>query len=130
MNPLNASQSTMCGLAWKRYFKANAAPQCGARSKRTGKPCRASAMPNGRCEGRGGKSTGPRTPEGLERSRRANWNTGSTAINLNLQVKAMVAQQHRRWRARLTTITRELSGPRKTGTRAIAQSRQQIGALY
>jgi hypothetical protein len=30
-------------------------------------------MPNGRCKVHGGKSTGPRTPEGLERSRRANW---------------------------------------------------------
>jgi hypothetical protein len=30
-------------------------------------------MPNGRCKDHGGKSTGPRTPEGLERSRRANW---------------------------------------------------------
>jgi len=30
---------------------ANAAPRCGARlSKRTGKPCRAAAMPNGRCK--------------------------------------------------------------------------------
>jgi hypothetical protein len=48
---------------------ANAAPRCGARSKRTGKPCRAAAMPNGRCKVHGGKSTGPRTPEGLERSR-------------------------------------------------------------
>src|SRR5215471_7687563 len=28
---------------------ANAAPRCGARSKRTGKPCRAAAMPNERC---------------------------------------------------------------------------------
>ena len=55
---------------------ANAAPRCGARSKRTGKPCRAAAMPNGRCKVHGGKSTGPRTPEGLERSRRANWKHG------------------------------------------------------
>ena len=39
--------------------KANAAP----RSKRTGKPCRGAAMPNGRCKLHGGKSTGPRTPE-------------------------------------------------------------------
>jgi hypothetical protein len=50
-------------------LKANAAPRCGARSKRT-------AMPNGRCKLHGGKSTGPRTPEGLERSRRANWKHG------------------------------------------------------
>ena len=55
--------------------RANAAPRCGARSKRTGKPCRAAA-PNGRCKLHGGKSTGPRTPEGLARSRRANWKHG------------------------------------------------------
>jgi hypothetical protein len=35
-----------------------------------------SSMPNGRCKLHGGKSTGPRTPEGLERSRRANWKHG------------------------------------------------------
>ncbi len=29
-------------------------------------------MPNGRCRLHGGKSTGPRTPEGLANSRRAN----------------------------------------------------------
>jgi hypothetical protein len=57
-------------------LRANAAPRCGARSKRTGKPCRGAAMPNGRCKFHGGKSTGPRTPEGLERSRRANWKHG------------------------------------------------------
>src|SRR5262249_42337982 len=42
----------------------------------TGKPCRAAAMPNGRCKVHGGKSTGPRTPEGLERSKRARWKHG------------------------------------------------------
>src|SRR5262249_47242075 len=57
-------------------LKANAAPRCGARSKRTGKPCQGAAMPNGRCKLHGGKSTGRRTPEGLERSRRANWKHG------------------------------------------------------
>jgi hypothetical protein len=31
---------------------------------------------NGRCKVHGGKSTGPRTPEGLERGRRANWKHG------------------------------------------------------
>src|SRR5437763_201077 len=56
--------------------RANAAPRCGARSKRTRKPCLGAAMPNGRCKFHGGKSTGPRTPEGLERSRRANWKHG------------------------------------------------------
>ena len=47
-------------------LKANAAPRCGARSKRTGKPCQGAAMPNGRCKLHGGKRTGPRTMEGLD----------------------------------------------------------------
>ena len=33
-------------------------------------------MPNGRCRVHGGLSTGPRTPQGLERSRRSNWKHG------------------------------------------------------
>ena len=36
----------------------------------------APAMRNGRCRMHGGASTGPRTPEGLARSRRANWKHG------------------------------------------------------
>jgi hypothetical protein len=59
-----------------RLELARAAPRCGAHSKRTGRPCKAPAMPNGRCRMHGGKSTGPRTPEGLERSRKANWKHG------------------------------------------------------
>ena len=33
-------------------------------------------MANGRCRMHGGPSTGPRTPEGRERSRKANWKHG------------------------------------------------------
>lgn len=33
-------------------------------------------MPNDRCRLHGGKSTGPRTAEGLERCRMANWKHG------------------------------------------------------
>jgi hypothetical protein len=43
------------------------APRCGAWSRNTGLPCRQAAMPNGRCRMHGGASTGPRTPEGLQR---------------------------------------------------------------
>ncbi|MFC1765912.1 HGGxSTG domain-containing protein, partial [Planctomycetota bacterium] len=53
----------------------NNAPRCGAMNRR-GTPCMAPAMKNGRCRLHGGKSTGPRTPEGLERSRRANLRHG------------------------------------------------------
>ncbi len=46
------------------------APRCGARTKR-GTTCLAPAMKNGRCRLHGGKSTGPRTQEGLERMRQS-----------------------------------------------------------
>jgi hypothetical protein len=49
--------------------------RCGAETRRRTK-CRAPAMPNGRCRMHGGASTGPRTPEGLARSRKANWKHG------------------------------------------------------
>jgi hypothetical protein len=45
----------------------NLGPRCGAKAHTTGLACRAPAMPNGRCRLHGGKSTGPRTPEGLAR---------------------------------------------------------------
>jgi len=46
------------------------APRCGAKTRR-GTPCQAPAMKNGRCRLHGGKSTGPKTPEGIERIRLA-----------------------------------------------------------
>jgi hypothetical protein len=43
--------------------------QCQARSKRTGKQCRApAAKGKTKCKHHGGASTGPKTPEGKERS--------------------------------------------------------------
>ena len=49
--------------------------RCGAKTRKQ-TPCRAPAMANGRCRMHGGKSTGPRTPKGLERSRKANFKHG------------------------------------------------------
>ncbi len=46
------------------------APRCGARN-RTGLPCKAPAMANGRCRSHGGKSTGPTTQQGLDNLRAA-----------------------------------------------------------
>jgi len=52
------------------------AARCGAKTRR-GTPCMAPAMRDKkRCRLHGGKSTGPRTPEGLARSRKANWKHG------------------------------------------------------
>jgi hypothetical protein len=45
-------------------------PCCGART-RAGAPCGPPGLANGRCRAHGGLSTGPRTPEGLARMRRA-----------------------------------------------------------
>jgi ribosomal protein L32 len=45
---------------------AQAAARCGAKT-RAHTPCKAPAMPNGRCRMHGGASTGPRTAEGLQR---------------------------------------------------------------
>jgi hypothetical protein len=46
------------------------APRCGAKTRK-GAACMAPAMKNGRCRMHGGKSTGPRTTEGLKKSRKA-----------------------------------------------------------
>lgn len=62
---------------WRYALRAaDAAPRCGALRKANGEPCRAPAMRNGRCHKHGGASTGPRTPDGLERCRRAPWKHG------------------------------------------------------
>src|SRR5688572_18786118 len=61
---------------WREHLQlANSAPRCGAKT-RSSSACTQPAMHNGRCRLHGGKSTGPRTPEGLERSRKANWKHG------------------------------------------------------
>jgi hypothetical protein len=44
-------------------------------------------MPNGRCKVHGGKSTGPRTPEGLERSRRANWKLPKKLVQARASIR-------------------------------------------
>ena len=49
----------------RRRGDPNLAPRCGAKARTTGCACRAPAMANGRCRLHGGKSTGPRTAEGL-----------------------------------------------------------------
>jgi hypothetical protein len=58
----------------------NTAPRCGART-RAGTPCRSPAMPNGRCRMHGGRSTGPRTIEGLNRLRAATTKHGAYATS-------------------------------------------------
>lgn len=57
------------------FFSFMNAPRCGAKTRK-GHPCKAPAMRNGRCRMHGGKSTGPKTPEGIERVRAAHLKHG------------------------------------------------------
>ena len=81
------------------------APRCGAKTRK-GTPCRAPAMRNGRCRLHGGKSTGPKTPEGIERIRQAHLKHG-------LYTKEAIAQRKefnallRKWRNTLKEIDDE-----------------------
>ena len=64
-------------------------------------------MKNGRCSLHGGKSTGPRTPEGLERMRKAKTKHGlytAEAIGLRRQINAILreAKRHLRDMAEVT----------------------------
>jgi len=49
--------------------------RCGAKTRK-GTKCKSPAMKNGRCRMHGGKSTGPKTAEGIERIRQAHLKHG------------------------------------------------------
>lgn len=74
-----------------------AVPKCGAKTRRH-TSCRAPAMHNGRCRMHGGASTGPRTPEGLERSRTARLKHGRYSAE-NRELRAMCRQNRRNFAA-------------------------------
>ena len=76
------------------------APRCGAKT-RSGRPCKGPAMKNGRCRMHGGKSTGPRTPEGLEQSKKANFKHGLYSAE---------ALEERRYISQLLRSSRETLG--------------------
>jgi hypothetical protein len=109
------------------WAKANAAPRCGARSKRTSKPCRGAAMPNGRCKLHGGKSTGPRTP-------RANWKhgyySGEAKAEQSRLRAAILALRETRWPMPATTPgrCRHGSATRTSSTRCDTPSWRRTGS--
>jgi len=85
-----------------------AAPRCGART-RCGGACRQPAMTNGRCRMHGGLSTGPRTPEGLARSRRARLTHGGYSAHVR-QLRAAARAHGRRVRALVAVMRGRSAG--------------------
>lgn len=84
------------------------APRCGAKT-RMGTPCKSPAMTNGRCRMHGGKSTGPRTPEGLKRSRNANFKHGFYSAE-SLKQQKLSRQLLRNSRETIEQIEKNLKG--------------------
>src|SRR5919198_6385034 len=76
MNLLNASQSTECGLVWKRYSKQmplrDVAPALNGRASLAGARGHAERA----LQASWWQEHGAAHTEGLERSRRANWKHG------------------------------------------------------
>ena len=76
---------------------AQASPRCEARTRRV-TACQSPAMANGRCRMHGGTSTGPRTPEGLERLRAARTRHGgrsAEARKVREMLRALKAETER-----------------------------------
>jgi glucans biosynthesis protein len=72
---------------------SSTAPRCGART-RGGGACRSPAVRGKRrCRMHGGLSTGPRTPEGLERSRRARWLHGRYSVETRRRRAALIERR-------------------------------------
>ena len=96
MDPMN-SEEKQPG-AWLRHGNPPGnlrnVRKCGAQTRR-GTPCGGPAVRGRRrCRLHGGWSTGPRTPEGLNRSRRANWKHGARSVEAKVQ----------RWDARFQAL--------------------------
>ena len=70
--------------------------RCGAWTRRRTR-CNAPGMKNGRCRIHGGVSTGPRTAEGLARSKKARWKHGKySALALKIkEAQRRIGQQLR-----------------------------------
>ena len=64
-DPNHLPDKSVALLPWMQAsFRKPIYARCGAHARSTGEPCKAKALPNGRCRNHGGLSTGPKTPEG------------------------------------------------------------------
>jgi hypothetical protein len=99
-----------------------AAPRCGAET-RAGCACRQPAMANGRCRLHGGKSTGARTPDGLDRCRTASLVHGHRTAEV-IELKSAAARSSRALGA-LIHAARVLPEPRSE--RPTPPARRSLG---
>ncbi len=76
----------------------NTVKLCNARSKQNNhKPCRQPGMlTNGKCRLHGGKSTGPKTPEGKLRSAQANYKHGYYT-NMAILERKLMRDEMKEW---------------------------------
>lgn len=109
MNPVQREKPTGQLRHGNPSGDLSAVPRCGARTRR-GTACRGPAMANGRCRMHGGPSTGPRTPEGLARSRRARWKHGHRSAAARIERAA-----YRALCADFTALLRTLNGDAEVG---------------
>lgn len=72
----------------KKRFNINNAKKCLAKTRQS-KPCQAPAMKNGRCKMHGGKSTGAKTKEGLEKIKKVSLKNGRYTQKAILERKAL-----------------------------------------
>ena len=82
------AQNPMPQSKWINLCGSGGARCCGARTRSAGE-CRQPAMANGRCRLHGGKSTGPRTADGLRRLSEARTKHGAFG-KTSRQVRAIV----------------------------------------
>jgi hypothetical protein len=95
-------------------------PRCGAKSKRTGLPCRAAGIKKspgvyGRCRVHGGRSTGPKTPEGKKAASHQKHGKYSRA-----EIK-----RKREWRLRIQRFRLELAALERDVNRMLRARRAE-----
>jgi len=92
------------------------ARRCDARARTRGnEPCRSPALRGKeRCRMHGGRSTGPRTPEGRARSKRARWKHGAYSVEAEREFRHLKAEcaafnaMQQAWHAALFAGLRQL----------------------
>ncbi|MBF0361978.1 MAG: hypothetical protein HQK49_13260 [Oligoflexia bacterium] len=98
--PMEIMRNNLSNLIPKQF---QLAPKCCAYARTSGSSCKSPAMSNGRCRMHGGKSTGPKTPDGLERAKKGNWKHGDYSSE-SLMLKKEIRQFMRKCRLTIEEV--------------------------